>query len=168
MKKRKVMAVLLILIAVAVLGIGYASITKNLSLSGSASATPNPNSFQVKFTSSRILTGDATILTDITYTDLVANFAATLDTDHPIAEAEYTITNASTELKAGITKGTESITGDTGYFTTTITFTDIPTSTPLAPAGTTTLKVKVELTKTPVDNKSISITIPFTATAVEA
>ena len=170
MKKRKVMSVLIILIAVAVLGIGYASITTSLSLNGTATAAVNTDAFDVEFTASENLTdpGDDEIVTDISYTPTVATFTAVLDSDHSTASAQYTITNLSPELKAAISMGSMSVTGDTAYFSVTPTFTDIPASNALAPNGTTTLTIQVDLIKTPVEQKQITITIPFTATAVEA
>ena len=166
MKRRKVMSVLLLLIAVVTLGIGYALTTKNLKLEGTVTAKANDDDFVVKFVASENKTDPSnnTVVTDISYTDLVATFKATLDSEHKTAEAVYTIKNASPELKADLKKTAETISGDTDYFTTNVTFTD----TVLDAGAETTLTVKVELNKVPIADKSITIEIPLTADAVEA
>ena len=166
MRKRKVMSALLLLIAVVALGIGYALTTRNLQVNGNVTATASDDDFIVKFVDSVNNTDPAanTVVTDISFTDLVATFEATLDSDHRNASATYTIKNASPELKADLKKTAETITGDTEYFTTNITFTD----TVLDAGAETTLTVAVSLNKVPIEDKSIAITIPLTADAVEA
>ena len=166
MKRRKVMSVLILLIAVVALGIGYALTTVNLEVTGDVTAKASDDDFEVKFVNSVNNTdpSDNLVVTDISYTDDVATFEATLDSTHTTASATYTIKNASDELKADLKKTTETITGDTTYFTTNVTFTD----TVLNAGAETTLTVTVTLNKTPIADKSISITIPLTADAVEA
>jgi len=157
---------LYVAIFVVALGFGYSISTTNLQLNGTATAKADDSDFDVKFTASVNNTDptDNLVVTNISYTDTVATFTAVLDSTNDTASATYTITNNSAELRADVRMGTPSITGDTSYFTVTPTF----TNTILAAGASTTFTIQVDLTKTPIADKTITIQVPFTADALEA
>ena len=153
------------MIAVLLIGIGYATLSNEvLTISGSASATTNDNNFTVKFTGEPTTTTGATAkITD----DITAEIGVTgLTAKGDKATATYTIVNGSPDLSADlaaeVTKNT-----NTEYFTVTpeLAATNI---TATGDTNTTTLKVTVELIKTPISGDvSSQIEVQLTATPVQ-
>lgn len=165
MKNKKTFIVLAVLIAVLMLGIGYAAVSNiALKIDGSATASPNADNFVVKFTDAQVgdsATTTATVGDGKTATLTVTGLTAKGDT----AEATYTVSNLSADLLADLTD--DVITNDnTEYFEVT---TEFEPTTLAAKTGTTTIKVVVELIKTPIGDADVTanIDVDFTAEPVQ-
>lgn len=175
MKKRKTYIVMAVLIAAVVLGVGYAAITNiGLQINGTASATAHEENFKVKFDDDTEIATDKTnvsanstsvvvtpgITDDHNATLTVSGLTTTGDT----VTATYTVKNISEELSATIAAGAVQ-NSNTEYFDVTSVVNNPAT---IAPNGSTTVTVTVELIKTPIADQTATLTIPFTATPVEA
>lgn len=161
MKNKKTFVGIALLMVVLVLGIAYAAITGSLTITGTATATANADNFKVVFNGEK--TADegvtATITGDTTATMNVTGLTKTGDKK----TATFTIENQSEELNALIAvKANTVTTNNAEFFSVTAKVDDSAT---LEPDGTTTVKVTVELVKTPVTDVTGSINVELTATA---
>ena len=144
--KKKIQISLLVLIAVLTLSIGYASITAvNLIINGNGTASVSQENFKVYFTNSTITEGMGTSSIDendktIAYFDI-----AGLHKSGDYAEAVYTVLNASNSIGADISLQLTNSNND--YFKVTETVADSE----LQAGESTTVTVKVEMIKTPLD-----------------
>lgn len=168
MKKKRTFIGIAIFVAVLMLGIGYAAISAiPLSIAGTANAAPSDANFKVKFDETvtpTISKSNENIevlasITDETHASITVN---NLSTNGDNAQATYTIKNESPELSAELALGTIT-NSNTDYFEVTADFAD---TTVTATTKTTTITVTVKLIKTPAENQSANITIPFTASAI--
>jgi len=168
MRNKKSLLSLGMLAIVLVLGVGYAVIQEvGLSITGTAAAPTED--IAVAFTDVQIadeykdffnMEENATSIGD----GLTAKIAAKdLVLNQPV-EITYVITNNETDVSAKVTPGEIGNT-NTEYFSVTTNFTAEDT---LAPGQPKNVVVTITLNKTPVvsENNSTTITIPFTATAV--
>ena len=162
MNKRKSIIVVGILLATILLGVGYALSNTTLTVSGSASATANDANFNVYLTGEPTVSSEANVqasITDkLTATIKVNNLKSVGDSE----TATYTIQNDSTDLKANLSAS--DVTSTNGYFKTTCSF----ESASLAAGSSTTATVKVELIKTPVEDKTETVSIDIIAQPLEA
>ena len=160
MKNKKTFVGIALLILVLVLGIAYAAITGSLTIGGTATATEDANNFKV------IFTGVAEQDTGVTATVNTDPKTATMDvsgltTKGQSKSATFTIQNQSAELNALLAVKTNT-TDNAEYFKVTAELAD---SAALAPQGTTSVEVTVELVKTPVEEVAGSIEVELTSTA---
>ena len=165
--KKTLQIVLLVLIAVVTLGIGYAAISAvNLIINGNATASVNQNNFKVHFTQAQSITGStgASGTSSIdTQDDTKATFDVTgLTKVGDYAEAVYTVRNDSNGIGAAISLSVTN--SNSEYFKVTETIQDNK----LQAGEETTVKVRVEMIKTPItDSVSTSITATLTASPLE-
>lgn len=159
-KKNAVIAIILV-IAILLIAIGFAAIsTLKLNISGQAQATPNQSNFSVEFTGEPAVSEPDKVTANI---DEMNKLQATMNvtgltSKGDTATATYTIENKSTDLLASLTA--ETTNSNTEYFTVSYDITE-----PSIGAGeNTTIKVTVELIKTPVSSDESS-TIGVTVTA---
>lgn len=164
MKRRNTYVGLILLVAILMLGIGYAAMSNiTLNINGGASAVVEDENFKVKFTGTPEVSSEnvtATIADDHNATLNVSGLSAKGDVETVI----YTIENASEDLNASVAVPT--ITNDnTEYFSVT---TDMLAATTLTAGDTTTVKVTVELIKTPVsEDQTADIKISLVASPVQ-
>ena len=171
MRERRLFIILGIVLAVLALGIAYAAtLSVGLRITGSAAATASEANFDVKFTKVSAVTGtggvdtkgstatiDSTDPTKGTY-----NFTG-FTTKGQTQTATWTISNQNeAELYAHIVADAANQI-NRGYFKATCELAEEV----IEPNGTTTLTVKVECIKTPVEGtvESGIMTFGFTATA---
>lgn len=169
MKNKKTMSVLVMLLAVLLLGVGYALSSIDLKVTASATATADQDDFDV-------IISDAVNNTDPSEKVVVqvggegstaATMTVNLNSGNRSGKATFTILNNSSDLKAELDRlAYKIISGDadSDYFT--VTISDL-SSTTLAPQATATFTATIDLAKVPVEDKSVVIEIPITATAAE-
>ena len=165
--KKTLQIVLIVLIAVLTLGIGYASINAiNLIIDGNATANPNDNNFKVKFLYEKDVTpmieGSPTNTVQVD-SDTTASFnVATLNGAGQSVTATYRVKNESPGIGASI--GLELTNSNPDYFQVTQKILDNK----LQAGEETTVTVKVEMLKTPVESAvSTNITATLVATPIE-
>lgn len=197
MKNKRNVLIAFILICCLCLSIGYAALTDTLIINGSASATAaDDNNDQdgsdtleeafddnLGFTAVvqangntenvSLKNGDTAVTTTqstFTMTDEVTFSASGFAKKGDMAVITYTITNNHPDLSASVVvpvltaDGTNNFSSE--YFSVTNDWTAAKVVT--ANGGTQTVTVTVEMIKTPVEDKSVSFKLTFTATAVEA
>ena len=150
-KNRKRLKIFLFfLIGVLTLSIGYASISAiNMLINGNGTASVNQNNFKVHFTEAKEITGTTGVsgTTIIESNDTIASFNVTgLTKVGDYAEAKYTVSNDSNTVGAEISLNVTNSNNE--YFKVTETILDNK----LQAGETTTATVKVEMTKTPINN----------------
>lgn len=164
-KKKTIIWVTLLLVVV-VLGIGYAAIsTIGLNINATGQATPSDANFTVEFSGSPTTGGQGSTTAEITSDNkLEATMNVTgLTAKGDYATATYTIENKSTDLSANLTVA-EPTNNNTDYFKVTYELLEDT----IAAGATTTIQVKVELTKTPIDtDQSVTSKVAITATPVQ-
>lgn len=164
-KKKTIIWVTLLLVVV-VLGIGYAAIsTIGLNINATGQATPNSENFTVEFSGEPSTEGKGSITAEIdSGNKLMATMDVTgLTAKGDTATATYTIENKSADLSANLTVA-EPTNDNTDYFKVTY---ELAEDT-IAAGASTTIQVKVELIKTPIDeNQSVTSTVAITATPVQ-
>ena len=165
--KKTLQIVLIVLIAVLTLGIGYASInTINLIINGGATANPNDNNFKVKFLYEKDVTpmieGSPTNTVQVD-SDTTASFnVSTLNGAGQSVTATYRVKNESSGIGASI--GLQLTNSNPDYFKVTQKILDNK----LQAGEETTVTVKVEMLKTPVESAvSTNITATLIATPIE-
>ena len=165
--KKTLQIVLIVLIAVLTLGIGYASISAiNLIINGDATANPNDNNFKVKFLYEKDVTpmieGAPTNTVQVD-SDTTASFnVSTLNGAGQSVTATYRVKNESSGIGASI--GLQLTNSNPDYFQVTQKILDNK----LQAGEETTVTVKVEMLKTPVESAvSTSITATLVATPIE-
>ena len=165
--KKKLQIVLIVLVAVLTLGIGYATISNiNLIINGDATANPNDNNFKVKFLYEKDVTpmieGSPTNTVQVD-SDTTASFnISTLNGAGQSVTATYRVKNESPGIGASI--GLELTNSNPDYFQVTQKILDNK----LQAGEETTVTVKVEMLKTPVESAvSTSITATLIATPIE-
>ena len=166
MKSKKSLLSLGILALVLVLGVGYAVVTAvDLTFGGTATVADAVIKVDIE-DAKAVSTGNAT--TTHTWT---ANSHATADTFtitgmalNETVTITYTLKNHETDVAANIADKVELTNTNSEYFTVTKT---IDNST-IAADGTGTVKVKVTLKKTPVDEAYDSTTVNFSVEATAA
>lgn len=163
MNKKRTFIVVGILLATILLGVGYAISNETFTISGSASATATDSNFNVYLTGTPTKSDEtnveASITDDLTATITVKNLVSVGDSE----TATYTIQNDSTDLKAALSANP--VTSANGYFKTTCSFGETTLG---ANGSTTTATVKVELIKTPIADKTETVSIDIIAQPVEA
>ena len=195
MKNKRNVLIAFILICCLCLSIGYAALTDTLIINGNVSVnaahegeeptTPVEKSFdedlgwtKVILTSSTsvsnnaswtVTSGSGDSATNITSTGVEYNYLDEVTFNvSGFAEAgdnvvlTYTIGNKHPDLSATITNA--SVTGATEYFSIVQEITDNNAE---ANNGTATVKVTVTMIKTPIEDKSATMKLTYTATAVE-
>ena len=165
--KKTLQIVLIVLVAVLTLGIGYASISAiNLIIDGNATANPNDNNFKVKFLNedgvTPMIEGAPTNTVQVD-SDTTASFnVATLNGAGQSVTATYRVKNESSGIGASI--GLQLTNSNPDYFKVTQKILDNK----LQAGEETTVTVKVEMLKTPVESAvSTSITATLIATPIE-
>ena len=165
--KKTLQIVLVVLVAVLTLGIGYASISAiNLIIDGNATANPNDNNFKVKFLNedgvTPMIEGSPTNTVQVD-TDTIASFnVSTLNGAGQSVTATYRVKNESPGIGASI--GLQLTNSNPDYFKVTQKILDNK----LQAGEETTVTVKVEMLKTPVESAvSTTITATLIATPLE-
>ena len=176
MKNKKTFIVLAVLIAVLMLGIGYGAISNiTLNINGSATASPDDKNFTVQFdaaTPVEVAKNVDTIVAEGKVKDAKnAEFTVSkLTAKGDYVTFTYTVENLSpdlaAELSVKVVEGVQQVTNDnTEYFAITPTV-NAPTT--INAGGTTTVTVKVELVKTPIDtDKEANFTVTLDAAPVQ-
>ena len=160
MKNKKLLVGIALLIVVLVIGIGYAAITDSLTITGTATATANEDNFKVVFNGEK--TADEGVDATVTAGAKTATMDVSgLTTIGQTKSATFTIENQSAELNALLAVKTET-TDNAEFFKVDA---EIADDTALAPEGTTTVTVTVELIKTPIEDVTGSIEVELSATA---
>lgn len=173
MKKQKTIFGLAILAAILMLGIGYAAVSDiTLNIGGAADALADSD-FDVIFTNeenditiNKTNAPQATVTADVNTNDKTqANISVSgLTTKGEKVEVTYTIANNSADLSASLTATTSNSNND--YFSITSSITDTPVV--VAKDETTTVKVTVELIKTPIDtDQNATIGVKLTAKPIQ-
>lgn len=164
--KKKTIILVTILLVVVVLGIGYAAITAlDLKINATGSATPNTTNFAVEFSGEPITGGQGTVTAKINTDDkLKATMNVTgLTAKGDYATATYTIENKSTDLSANLSV-VEPTNNNQEYFKVTYNLAENT----ITSGKTTTIQVKIELIKTPIDtDKSVVSDIVVKADPVQ-
>ena len=166
MRKKKSFAALALLVAVLVLGVGYALTTANLGVDGNVTITPDDSNFSVLFTNATVEGAGNTATVGDTKTATLN--VSSLKTVGDKVVATYIITNKS---KAGINATLEGLVvtpaedAAKDFYTATAEFN---TTDPIAPNGTATLTVTVELVKAPIDEVTGTFKVNFKATPIAA
>lgn len=163
---------IVLLIAVLLVAVGYAAITAvTLNIGGTAKAEGAQANFTVKFLTSPAPTkeGKGTIEPSVT-DDLNAVMNVTgLTAKGDTATATYTIQNTSADLSAALTATTSN--SNETFFKVSYEFADGATTATLAHGATTTIKVTVELIKTPIAETEAQLTstvgVAITASPVQ-
>ena len=165
--KKTLQIVLIVLVAVLTLGIGYASLSAiNLIIDGNATANPNDNNFKVKFLNedgvTPMIEGAPTNTVQVD-SDTTASFnVATLNGAGQSVTATYRVKNESPGIGASI--GLQLTNSNPDYFKVTQKILDNK----LQAGEETTVTVKVEMLKTPVESAvSTNITATLIATPIE-
>lgn len=162
MNKKRTFIVVGILLATILLGVGYALSNTTLTINASASATATDSNFKVHLTEvsekSDPTNVEASITDDLTASITVKNLVEVGDFE----TATYTIKNDSIDLKANLSAS--EVTSANGYFKITTSF----ESASLAAQSSTKATVKVELIKTPLENKTETFSLNIIAQPVEA
>ena len=165
--KKTLQIVLIVLVAVLTLGIGYASLSAiNLIIDGNATANPSDTNFKVKFLNETGVTPviegtpNNTVSVD---SDTTASFTVTtLNGAGQSVTATYRVKNESPGIGASI--GLQLTNSNPDYFKVTQKILDNK----LQAGEETTVTVKVEMLKTPVESAvSTSITATLVATPIE-
>ena len=160
MKKTNKIIVTVIIVAMLLLGIGYAAIQNiTLNIEGTATADPSQSNFSVKFTGTPKVS-DSTYVTAGITDDINATISVSgLTQKGQTVNAEYTVQNVSTDISADLSVATTN--SNTEYFT----LKSELAKTSLTAGEATTVKVTVELTKTPIAG-SVNSTIGVRLTAM--
>ena len=160
MKKTNKIIITTVIVAVLLLGIGYAAIQNiTLNIEGTATADPSQSNFKVMFTGTPKVS-DSTYVTAGITDDINATISVNgLTQKGQIVSAEYTVQNVSTDISADLSVATTN--SNTEYFT----LKSELAKTSLTAGEATTVKVTVELTKTPITG-SINSTIGVRLTAM--
>ncbi len=160
MKKTNKIIITLVIVAMLLLGIGYAAIQNiTLNIEGTATADPSQSNFSVKFTGTPKVS-DSTYVTAGITDDINATITVNgLTQKGQTVNAEYTVQNVSTDISADLSVATTN--SNTEYFT----IKSELAKTSLTAGEATTVKVTVELTKTPIAG-SVNSTIGVRLTAM--
>ncbi len=160
MKKTNKIIVTVIIVAMLLLGVGYAAIQNiTLNIEGTATADPSQSNFSVKFTGTPKVS-DSTYVTAGITDDINATISVNgLTQKGQTVNAEYTVQNVSTDISADLSVATTN--SNTEYFT----LKSELAKTSLTAGEATTVKVTVELTKTPIAG-SVNSTIGVRLTAM--
>ncbi len=160
MRRTNKIIVTVLIIAFLLLGIGYAAIQNiTLNIEGTATADPSQSNFSVKFTGTPKVS-DSTYVTAGITDDINATISVNgLTQKGQTVNAEYTVQNVSTDISADLSVATTN--SNTEYFT----LKSELAKTSLTAGEATTVKVTVELTKTPIAG-SVSSTIGVRLTAM--
>ena len=160
MRKTNKIIVTVLIIAFLLLGIGYAAIQNiTLNIEGTATADPSQSNFSVKFTGTPKVS-DSTYVTAGITDDINATISVNgLTQKGQTVSAEYTVQNVSTDISADLSVATTN--SNTEYFT----LKSELAKTSLTAGEATTVKVTVELTKTPIAG-SVNSTIGVRLTAM--
>ena len=160
MKKTNKIIITLVIVAMLLLGIGYAAIQNiTLNIEGTATADPSQSNFSVKFTGTPKVS-DSTYVTAGITDDINATISVNgLTQKGQTVNAEYTVQNVSTDISADLSVATTN--SNTEYFT----LKSELAKTSLTAGEATTVKVTVELTKTPIAG-SVNSTIGVRLTAM--
>ena len=160
MKKTNKIIITSVIVAMLLLGIGYAAIQNiTLNIEGTATADPSQSNFSVKFTGTPKVS-DSTYVTAGITDDINATISVNgLTQKGQIVSAEYTVQNVSTDISADLSVATTN--SNTEYFT----LKSELAKTSLTAGEATTVKVTVELTKTPIAG-SVNSTIGVRLTAM--
>lgn len=166
MKKKRTLVGVALLVAVLMLGVGYAAISNiTLNINGNISASPSDDNFIVKLVKDPApVVSDADLVSATVTGDKVGTINVTgLTAKGEFVTATYTVANTSPDLKAGITAS--AVWSNKTYFNVTTTVKDAEIA---ALTGTTTVEVKVELIKTPVDvDVTDTVTVSIVAAPVQ-
>ena len=143
-----------------VLGVGYAAIQNiTLNIEGTATANPSQSNFKVMFTGTPKVSDNTYVTAGIT-DDINATISVSgLTQKGQTVSAEYTVQNVSTDISADLSVATTN--SNTEYFT----LKSELAKTSLTAGEATTVKVTVELTKTPIAG-SVNSTIGVRLTAM--
>lgn len=186
MKGSKAFYLLAVVSAVLIIGVAYAAITNvTLDVDGYAKAAPSDANFKVAYTGANTVVSitDATgvaktgLDSKVTATATDGTTSATLNIDEGVlvskgdkVTATFEVDNASVDLLATLATSTSvdapegTKTGvDTNYF-------DVKVelgSTTIVPGGKTTVKVSVELIKTPTEPVQTDVDVAVVASASE-
>ncbi len=160
MKKTNKIIVTVIIVAMLLLGVGYAAIQNiTLNIEGTATADPSQSNFKVMFTGEPKVSDNTYVTAGIT-DDINATISVSgLTEKGQTVSAEYTVQNVSTDISADLSVATTN--SNTEYFTLKAEL----AKTSLTAGEATTVKVTVELTKTPIAG-SVSSTIGVRLTAM--
>ena len=162
-KNKKITVGVVLVAAILLVVIGYAAITAiPLSITGTATGTATQGNFKVVFSGTPTTSDSNKVTATVDSTNALK---ATINVKNltkkgDSATATYTISNTSEDLTAALTT-TQSITGtNADYFKVTPTL----KATTVAKGSTTTLTVKVEMIKTPIDvNPTATVTVTVNA-----
>ncbi len=177
MKKKNKGLLILVLLLLVTIGIGYAATsTDKVTINGHATATTD---FDIQFTNinSDIISNTGTTKSKVntdaenptkveasyTSVDVAEIKVSNLKYVGEYGEATFKIINKSTDLKAKITAEVSSAITDSEHYKVTTTMADDATS--VAPEGTTTVTVRVELIKAFNDQEKAKTEATFTVTA---
>ena len=160
MKKTNKVIITSVIAAMLLLGVGYAAIQNiTLNIEGTATADPSQSNFSVKFTGTPKVS-DSTYVTAGITDDINATISVSgLTQKGQTVNAEYTVQNVSTDISADLSVATTN--SNTEYFT----LKSELAKTSLTAGEATTVKVTVELTKTPIAG-SVNSTIGVRLTAM--
>ena len=160
MKKTNQIIVVVLIIALLLLGIGYAAIQNiTLNIEGIVTADPSQSNFKVKYTGTPKVSDNTYVTAGIT-DDINATISVNgLTQKGQTVSAEYTVQNVSTDISADLSVATTN--SNTEYFT----LKSELAKTSLTAGEATTVKVTVELTKTPIAG-SVNSTIGVRLTAM--
>ena len=160
MKKTNKVIITSVIAAMLLLGVGYAAIQNiTLNIEGTATADPSQSNFSVKFTGTPKVS-DSTYVTAGITDDINATISVSgLTQKGQTVSAEYTVQNVSTDISADLSVATTN--SNTEYFT----LKSELAKTSLTAGEATTVKVTVELTKTPIAG-SVNSTIGVRLTAM--
>ena len=177
MKNKKTFIVLAVLIAVLMLGIGYAAVSNiTLNIKGSATANPDDKNFVVQFDADTAVGVAKSVDSIVAEGEVIDAKNAEFTVSNLTAKGDnvtftYTVENLSPDLEAELSvkvlDGTQQVTNNNAeYFA--ITPTVIAPTTIDANGGKTTVTVKVELVKTPIDaEKTANFTVTLDAAPVQ-
>ena len=160
MKKTNKIIVTVIIVAMLLLGVGYAAIQNiTLNINGTATADPSQSNFKVMFTGTPKVSDSTYVTAGITNDTNAIISVEGLTQKGQVVNAEYTVQNVSTDISADLSVATTN--SNTEYFT----LKSELAKTSLTAGEATTVKVTVELTKTPITG-SINSTIGVRLTAM--
>ncbi len=145
MKKTNKIIITSVIAAMLLLGVGYAAIQNiTLNIEGTATADPSQSNFKVMFTGEPKVSDNTYVTAGIT-DDINATISVNgLTQKGQTVSAEYTVQNVSTDISADLSVGTTNSNAE--YFT----LKSELAKTSLTAGEATTVKVTVELTKTPI------------------
>ena len=154
---------LVLILAVLLLGTAYAALENiTLNINGTVQATPDQSNFKVTFVGSPSSSGDGSATLQLTSDTTATMNVYGLSVLGDKLTATFSIKNASSDLSAQLSSTVTN--NNTTYFK----VTPVLTTTDLEHGETTTLKVSVELIKTPITTQTDSIQINIVASPYQS